>query len=422
MFRLSVLAALLLLPGLWSARAQATREELAAHPERAAGIYHSYEYRPSAATPAPEGYEPFYISHYGRHGSRWHTSESMYLKPLETLRKAAEEGALTPRGRELLERVEAIAADARGREGDLSPRGVEEHRGIAERMYASFPEVFSTDSGRVCRIQSRSTVVPRCILSMAAFNERLKELDPQIRITREASKRYMDYLSHTPGYHSQREAAWAVADSMLHARVDPRRFLSEVFSDPGFVTREVEDPVRFMDRIYALAAIMQDVSYLGISLDDFFTDEERFLLWESANARRYLAYGPSRRFGDRIVPDAKPLLRNIVESAQRVIDGEEDLSATLRFGHDTNIIPLLALLGVEGASARVGDVDSIRMVWNDYRVSPMGTNLQLIFYRNAQGDVLVRVLHREREVRLPLGPGPYYPWEEFRRYCEALYE
>ena len=83
---------------------------------------------------------------------------------------------LTPKGRDLLAKVEVIAADARDRYGDLSPRGVAEHRGIAERMYKAYPEVFSTGDGRECYVQSRSTLVPRCILSMAAFNERLKEL------------------------------------------------------------------------------------------------------------------------------------------------------------------------------------------------------------------------------------------------------
>ena len=34
-------------------------------------VYYAYTYDNPARTPAPEGYEPFYISHYGRHGSRW---------------------------------------------------------------------------------------------------------------------------------------------------------------------------------------------------------------------------------------------------------------------------------------------------------------------------------------------------------------
>lgn len=37
---------------------------------RAATNTHSYEFLPTHDTPAPKGYKPVYISHYGRHGSR----------------------------------------------------------------------------------------------------------------------------------------------------------------------------------------------------------------------------------------------------------------------------------------------------------------------------------------------------------------
>ena len=180
------LLALLLLAATCAA-AQPTPAQLAARPELSAGIYHSYEYRPGPAAPVPDGYEPFYISHYGRHGSRYHSKEEAYAEPLAALRKADKAGALTPKGREVLAKVEMLAADACKRYGDLSPRGVQEHRDIAGRMFAAYPGVFSTDGGRVCRIESRSTQVPRCILSMAAFNERLKELNPAISATRDAS-------------------------------------------------------------------------------------------------------------------------------------------------------------------------------------------------------------------------------------------
>ena len=166
------LLALLLLAATCAA-AQPTPAQLASRPELTASIYHSYEYLPGPAAPVPDGYEPFYISHYGRHGSRYHSKEEAYAEPLAALRKADKAGALTPKGREVLAKVETLAADACKRYGDLSPRGVQEHRGIAERMFAASPGVFSTDGGRVCRIESRSTQVPRCILSMAAFNERL---------------------------------------------------------------------------------------------------------------------------------------------------------------------------------------------------------------------------------------------------------
>ena len=62
------LLALLLLAATCAA-AQPTPAQLASRPELTASIYHSYEYLPGPAAPVPDGYEPFYISHYGRHGT-----------------------------------------------------------------------------------------------------------------------------------------------------------------------------------------------------------------------------------------------------------------------------------------------------------------------------------------------------------------
>ena len=83
---------------------------------------------------------------------------------------------------------------------------------------------------------------------------------------------------------------------------------------------------------------------------------------------------------------------------------------------------LLALLRAEGAYARVESLDDVAAAWNAHTVTPMGTNVQFIFFRNPEtGDVRVRVLHNERDANLPLAGGPYYPWKELKRYCEALY-
>ena len=55
----------------WPLSGQNARQEIYADPDKAGGVYYAYTYDNPARTPAPEGYEPFYISHYGRHGSRW---------------------------------------------------------------------------------------------------------------------------------------------------------------------------------------------------------------------------------------------------------------------------------------------------------------------------------------------------------------
>jgi hypothetical protein len=161
-----------------SLNAQTTKEEFLSNSNYAGGLYCPYLYDHPASTPAPEGYVPFYISHYGRHGSRWVLSPDCHVIPQKILGDADNAGKLTALGKSLYKRIAIAAKDAANRYGDLAPLGAEEHRAIAERMFRSFPEVFATKNGRSCVVHSRSTQVPRCILSMAADNERIKELNP----------------------------------------------------------------------------------------------------------------------------------------------------------------------------------------------------------------------------------------------------
>ena len=51
----------------------------------------------------------------------------------------------------------------------------------------------------------------------------------------------------------------------------------------------------------------------------------------------------------------------------------------------------------------------------------MGSNLQMVFYRNKKGHVLVKFLYQEQERRL-VGldsvSGPYYDWETVKANIE----
>ena len=49
------------------------KDEITANRYLAGSNYLDYDRQltDKALTPAPKGYEPFYMSHYGRHGSRW---------------------------------------------------------------------------------------------------------------------------------------------------------------------------------------------------------------------------------------------------------------------------------------------------------------------------------------------------------------
>ena len=161
------------------------RSEIAANPAKAAGYYTPYSFDGTAQTPPPAGYEPVYISHYGRHGSRWMTYEEDYTNVLDVFDKAAKEYALTPLGKTINQKVKALAEDGNFRAGALSPLGYKQHKGIAQRMYDNYPSLFADSA----KINARATVIIRCVNSMASFCEGLKEKNPKLYITREANLR-----------------------------------------------------------------------------------------------------------------------------------------------------------------------------------------------------------------------------------------
>ena len=123
--------------------AQTAREEIHENILRTASNHMAYLVPTEKLTPAPKGYVPFYMDHYGRHGSRWLINESEYRDPLNTLRRAKEEGVLTTLGQEVLEKLERFYPSTRDRLGDMSDIGEIQHHGIGKRMTQNFPEIFS---------------------------------------------------------------------------------------------------------------------------------------------------------------------------------------------------------------------------------------------------------------------------------------
>ncbi|MEG1230225.1 MAG: hypothetical protein RSD71_16150, partial [Flavobacterium sp.] len=68
--RKTILSLLFTLVNLSFILAQTTPQELFDTPEKTAGVHYAYPAKDiTAFTPVPKGYEAFYISHFGRHGS-----------------------------------------------------------------------------------------------------------------------------------------------------------------------------------------------------------------------------------------------------------------------------------------------------------------------------------------------------------------
>lgn len=405
--------------------AQTIREQIAANPNLAGGIYTAYSVTEQKAVPAPKGYKPFYISHYGRHGSRYQTAQEKYDQPAVLLEQAYRDGKLTELGVSLMHRVRTIADDAHMRAGDLSPRGEREQRGIAERMATLYPEVFSKRNGNHITCFSSPSV--RCVISMAAFTERLKEIYPALSITRNASAHDIDITRPEKNMDTFYKVARTTAKKYQQEQTKDRAFIDRLFNDYNYAEKLIRstynstDTHLFMGNMHDLAMIVQNFDNLPV-LHDIFTDDERFQMWHLFNIRRYLTYGPSIDYGDIRNQDGKLLLRDIIERADNIIAGKSPNEvATLRFGHDSAIIPLLAIMHAEGCDGRVSfaEIERLPEVWCDSRITSMSVNVQFIFYRNKKGDVLVRMLHSERDIRIPVKTEsyPFYRWEDFRSYC-----
>ena len=380
-------------------------------PERTAGIYFAYPVTESARV-CPQGYTPFYISHYGRHGSRWLPSEERYTWVMAWFE---DKGRLTPFGKSVRSRLKKICRNARGNAGALTPLGAAQHCGIARRMAQNYPEVFGDDT----RILARSSTSPRCRASMLAFCDELKSLtshlSPLTSFSVETNPADMSYINNESA-----ELKALSARTQRQPDISTDRFLAALFKDPAAISPD--DALKLLSELHTIASDMQDIP-LDISLWDCFTPEEMQAVHDANNERMTICNG------DTIVNDgiaarsSIPLWQNIVAEADSMI-ASGGHGASLRFGHDTALFRLLTLLQLQLPSANMEDI------------VPMAANLQMVFFRGERCEVrgercevrgerndsiLVLFLLNEKPCRLkgnlsPLTPHstPLYRWTEVK--------
>lgn len=399
--------------------AQTSKETLFRDPEKTAGVYFAYpEKAITPQTPAPAGYHPFYISHFGRHGSRYLISDSEYKDMIELFEAAGKDNVLTPLGNDVLKRLQLLWKEVEFRGGDLSPQGIREQRGIAERMYRNYPGVFTNES----RMSACATTIVRCVLSMDAFCERLKELNPVLTIPRNSGLKWQQYLNH----HTEKAIAFRSAANTWKpgyrqfekSHVHPDRLLRSLFSDERFL-RGKTDPATIMWSLFGIAGGMQNIE-TPVSFYDIFSRQELFDLWQCKNYKTYVNDANAAINGGIMMENTRPLLKDILDSADAVIQSGGK-GADLRFAHDGNIIPLAMLLHLEDCYNSVTAPADVYKAWSDFKVAPMAGNIQIIFYRKdtSASDILVKFLLHEKEVLVPpvsTKTAPYYRWEDVKSF------
>ena len=414
------------------------------NPDRASNNMHYYEFDPIYDSPVPKGFKPFYISHYGRHGSRYEQNSTFARAAQEGFAYLDSLGLLTPAGKSLYADVEAVVAAHKGMEGSLTPRGAKEHKMLAARMADRYPEVFKNKNRQ--EVNSFSSTNFRCIVSMCNFTNSLKEKFPKQEFTFTSAERFMAYINPSlsvrrPGEAPAQRPAMPAGFRPPTAPAGPRayspapgeptydftRFLTPLFTDLNAALKALGNPEPFVRAIYTTGGLCQLVDFLGIDIyRKYFTAEELVHFWGSGNDNIYRMWGGSKENGDVIRYAIRPLMMDFIEKADAAIQPDSHRAADLRFGHDTSILPLFALMGVDDPQNRILPYQQAHNSgWYAFFQVPMATNCQMIFYRNKKGEVLTKVLYNEKEILIPgIEPvsGPYYRWDELKAHFIKLCE
>ncbi|MDE7126555.1 MAG: hypothetical protein K2O58_01475 [Bacteroidales bacterium] len=397
------------------------RGEVRADWNKSSGLDCIYTFGTATQTPAPKGYEAFYVSHYGRHGSRYAYTATAYTTLLDMLEEGNASGNLTEYGKEILLRLRDFWADARYRVGELTFTGWEQHRRIAEEMVSSCPKAF----GKGSYVYARSSPSVRSIISMSSFCLSLGRLAARTEIYEHQGLYDVQACVPNMGGNPFRytEPTYVFPYSETPEDFFERRFpgyrdvLAKMFTDPSAALGD-RQPFRAFQDIYMLVAGMNSLDMdRRADMKGIFSEEEYAIMWEADNYDRFTEYFKYKTPCKSIIDDMTAMAQ------QRINDGQK--GADLRFGHDHCMMTLLMLMDIDGFGTVPENQDDLVYWFQTFR-SPMATNLQLRFYRparksrNASNDeILVKVLLNGEEVHLGnLEPHtwPYYRWTDVKEF------
>ena len=396
-----------------------SRAEVMADIERAGGTYYLYPMDQPAPTPAPKGYQPFYVSHVGRHGSRFALGSKIYEELLEIWTGGHEQGWLTPQGEAVYEAFTALYPSIARREGNLTHKGQAQHRYIASQIFKNYPAVFKGPT----RAEAVSTVSHRVIVSMFSFLRELDALDRDFSYDVDYGQPYQSYLlpDVIDSDADRTEQAGQKFDSFLasilaEGEVDLEAMLGRWISQPDSLLPDTEARLDFCDGMHTFVSSLDNLDVpVPEVFYSLFSPEERYAIWRLDNYGAYALLGRSPDTQNLRVQAMQALWDDFRGKAEA--DWANGVQLRLRFAHDSTLMPLLSLLDVNGMGARIEDPAQVEQYWRSFDI-PMACNLQFIFFKSKKNpDILVQVLLNGREATLPLpmaAPGSFYRWDEVK--------
>ena len=389
------------------------REEVRADWNKSSGLDCLLDLSPKALTPVPKGYEAVYISHYGRHGSRYAYTGDAYSIILNMLAEGRREGNLTARGESLLNDLEPFWEYVQYRVGDLTEIGWNQHQEIARTMVKNYPTVF----GKGSSVDACSSPSVRSIMSMSSCCAALSRLAPETSVYEHQG--ITDVQATRPNQGSNPFKYQGPEEVFPYAESSERFFLRHFPNYKDVLARFFKNPDKALGQrnpynvffhLYMFVAGMNSLPQdVRIDVKDFFTVEEFATLWETDNYERFREYHAYRTPCSSIVDDM------VEKASQRLAAGSR--GADLRYGHDHVVMALELIMDLDGFDRAPAHQDDLVYWFQTFR-SPMAANIQFIFFnpkKGKSGDTRVQALLNGEEAHMgDLQGFPYYRWDDVK--------
>lgn len=400
-----------------------------ANPELSAGGLCGYFPQDTLVSEDPAGYKPFYISHIARHGSRFLTERgSTCFQAVDTLMLYSDQ--LTADGLSLLEELRMMRDMTIGHYGALTELGAMEHRQICARMVRHYPEVFSGD--RRIGVVAYSTTSPRAVASMNAFLGELNERVPGLSVkeyetnfgkdarSREVTGReYLVKGKLKEKAENKKKELAEIGKRILEGMGGYDAFAARIFLNPSKIpTATVENLAKMTFRAIKTGRVTAPATMPGMG--KYFTSEELYMLW-APGCITWLRFVNLPGYESPLACEiGGGILERMVKDADRAIRSCSGTAATLRFSHDTNLLPLMAAIPLEGTVLECPETEFLEYFQNYNLICP-ACNVQMVFYRAVSGPILVKFLLNEKETLihgLPPAVGCFYDWEQVKRHIK----
>ena len=440
---------------------------------------------------APAGFTLVYTELVARHGSRSLSSPKYDVLTKQIWEQAASEGALTALGQTLGHKVDRVtAANEQLGYGLLTAIGKEEHAKLATRLADRLPTLLEESSPHCLQVETsgKDRANESAYYFMQSLKNKVSYIDDSTdcyvaqtdasKIDKKLANKYELYFHKTepadtkylPAFEAYQSfigdedngvapapeltAALDGLKALPQTKVMARQMLERLYAK-AFVDRLANGDYEFVavnpedggktyvhDEVDA-ALMLYNLFIIGPgmvreaeaqgdekwNLEQYLTPEESAWFSYLSDAEDFYEKGPSFANSTVTYAIAQPLLDGLFDEVQtQVVEGQHQRVAKLRFAHAETIIPLVALMKLEGSrqGAEVGTLYSQENnEWRGGWVSPYAANIQWDVYQNAEQQVLVKMLYNEKEVAFKAGCEPiaagshFYDFAELKR-CYAI--